>query len=269
MQSQPLFILGAPRSGTTFLTTVLNRHPSVHITNESKIFIVLQDLIELRARHHWLLGLPFQTPFVNFVRSNAGAWVEAFYRDTLGIRTPIWGDKHPHYANPKVLNGEARLLAAKAKQYPEVQTGSCLRLIRDLLPTAKFVHIHRDPRRVAWSVLRKGWAPTLDEATNVWRRLAEEIESFFHEIPPSQTLRISYLSLLNAPKESVATLMRFLDLEDGEALLSFLAAQKHQPTAVSAPEGDLDGPELPDMPAGDLQRVLEQAGPLARQLGYV
>ena len=28
--SQPLFVIGAPRSGTTFLVQLLNRHPAIH-----------------------------------------------------------------------------------------------------------------------------------------------------------------------------------------------------------------------------------------------
>jgi hypothetical protein len=34
MRSQPLFVVGSPRSGTTFLVNVLNQHPSIQITNE-------------------------------------------------------------------------------------------------------------------------------------------------------------------------------------------------------------------------------------------
>jgi len=35
---QPVFIIGSPRSGTTFLRNVLNRHPSLAICDETRFF---------------------------------------------------------------------------------------------------------------------------------------------------------------------------------------------------------------------------------------
>ncbi len=36
MVSQPLFVLGSPRSGTTFLCFALNQHPLIRLTNERR-----------------------------------------------------------------------------------------------------------------------------------------------------------------------------------------------------------------------------------------
>lgn len=151
MRSQPLFIVGSPRSGTTFLVNILNQHPSIQITNETRIFVLLKDMIDIRARHPWIMGQAFHGPLSAFVKRHAGVWIEQFYRQELGVSEEIWGDKHPHYGDPHVLAGEANRI-------PGAVSGSCLRLIRECLPSAKFVHIHRDPRDVANSLLQKGWA---------------------------------------------------------------------------------------------------------------
>jgi len=37
--SRPILIIGAPRSGTTLLTTMLDAHPHIFMANESKIFV--------------------------------------------------------------------------------------------------------------------------------------------------------------------------------------------------------------------------------------
>jgi hypothetical protein len=58
--SQPLFVVGSPRSGTTFLVRMLNQHPAIHITNETRIFVLLKDMIDIRGRHPWLLETPYQ-----------------------------------------------------------------------------------------------------------------------------------------------------------------------------------------------------------------
>ena len=47
--SQPLFVIGSPRSGTTFFVQMLNCHPAIYITNETRIFVLLKDMIEILA----------------------------------------------------------------------------------------------------------------------------------------------------------------------------------------------------------------------------
>jgi len=37
--TRPILIIGAPRSGTTLLTTMLNAHPNIFMANEAKIFV--------------------------------------------------------------------------------------------------------------------------------------------------------------------------------------------------------------------------------------
>jgi hypothetical protein len=46
MESSPLFIVGSPRSGTTFLCSVLNAHPLIQLTNECRIFALLKDTLD-------------------------------------------------------------------------------------------------------------------------------------------------------------------------------------------------------------------------------
>ena len=125
---QPLFVIGAPRSGTTFLCHILNQHPAIQLTNESRIFVLLKDLVEVRGKRPDLIGRDFRELFVDFLCSHAGSIVERFYRESLGIDTPIWGDKHPPYGDPSVLSGRT------GSQPRSPQSGSCLRLIRTLLP---------------------------------------------------------------------------------------------------------------------------------------
>jgi hypothetical protein len=261
MKSQSLFIVGAPRSGTTFFTAVLNRHPLVQITNESRIFVLMQDMIELRARHSWLLETPYQERFAAYARRHAGAWVEGFYREALGITAPIWGDKHPHYADPEVLAGQAR-------QFPKLRIGSSLRLIRDSLPAAKFIHLHRDPRHVAWSLMHKGWVATLGDGAKVWRRHVEEIDAFFGALQPEQRLTVPYWALLVASVEAVAMMVGFLGITDGGTMLRYLAEQRRHPTPMSGPVSNIAELALPPMTDKEASRALERSGPSAARLGY-
>ncbi len=263
MRSHPLFVIGAPRSGTTFLCHVLNQHSLIHLTNESRIFVLLKDVIEVRSNRPDLVGHDFHRLFVDFLRHRAGELVEQFYRDALGVTTPIWGDKHPPYADASLLSGR------KGSEPRLPRSGSCLRLIRDALPNARFIHIHRDPVQVAHSLVRKGWTPSVDDGVRVWRQYVGEIVEFFTETDAARQLTIPYRHLLDAPAASAALIGRFLHLPEWASIESFLLAQRWKPTPFSDPVSDLLDAYRPRAARYPNGRAIALAGKTAEQLGYV
>lgn len=233
MKSQPLFVVGAPRSGTTFFCHVLNQHPLVGLTNECRIFLLLKDMIEGRSLRPDLLDAGLQQRFVSFAKRNAGRWIERFYRESLGIDQPIWGDKHPSYGDPAALSGRW------AGVMTEPRSGSCLRLIRDCLPDARFIHLHRHPWHVATSLLRRGWVASTAIGLQVWRQHVGEIEAFFAELDGAHGLTISYAELLEEPVEISAEVGRFLGLRNVWPIAGFLIRQRARRTPFSSPTSDL------------------------------
>ncbi len=262
MQSQPLVIIGAPRSGTTFLCNVLNRHPLIELTDESRIFVCIKDLIEARSARPDLIGVAFHDRFTRFVRDRAGGWIEDFYRNELGFTAPIWGDKHPPYADPALLSGRR----GSVERLP--RSGSALRLIRSVLPTAKFIHIHRDPRDVAFSLVGRGWTPSVEDGVQVWRQYVTEITEFFAEIDADHQLTIAYGDLLEAIEPSAAVLGRFLGLADWSAIAAFLQAQRRHPTPFSNPVTNLAAVVRSRVVRPHNRRALALAGETAERLGY-
>jgi hypothetical protein len=233
MRSQPLWIIGAPRSGTTFLGAVLNRHPMVSLTNESRVFVLFKHILEQACARPEFLDVDQRERFTEFLKREAAALIERYYRQELGIVTPIWGDKHPPYADPTVLSGRAGgrpLLPV---------SGSCLRLIREILPDSKFIHIHREPAEVAHSLERKRWVPSLADGMAVWRQYVREIDEFFSELEPEHRLVVAYADLLEEPDETADSLAGFLGLADPRPIALFLRAQHRAPTPFSAPVRDL------------------------------
>ena len=233
MQSQPLFIIGAPRSGTTFLCHALNRHPLIQLTNESRTFVLLKHLMEDCALRPELIGEEYREEFLGFMHRNAGGLVERFHREALGTTAPIWGDKHPPYADPCLLSGR------DGGQPYLPQSGSCLSLICSLLPSSKFLHIQRDAEQVARSLVHKGWTPSLAEGVNVWRQYIGEIAKFLSATDQRRHLTITYDELLAAPEATAASIGRFLCLPDWEEIEDFLVDQHLRPTPFSDPSTDL------------------------------
>ena len=262
MKSQPLVVIGAPRSGTTFLCHVLNQHPLIQLTNESRIFVMIKDLVEERSFRPHLIGREFQDRFSGFIRRNAGELVERFYRDALQVTAPIWGDKHPPYADPAVLSGR------KGSELRLPTSGSCLRLILSCLPTVKFIHIHRDPLEVAHSLLAKRWAESLADGVQVWRDYVSEVVEFLGEMEQARHLTIPYSDLLVRPEEVARAIGRFLDLSDVGSLERFLLGQRDGPTPFSDPVTDLAAAYRKRAPRPANRHALALAGIAAERLGY-
>jgi Sulfotransferase family len=262
MTSFPLFVVGSPRSGTTFLRSVLNVHPLIQLTNECRIFALLKDTLEVGSHRPDLLSPACRDRFTRFSSRTLGPWVERFYREELEITAPIWGDKHPSYADPTVLSGRL----GSVEHLP--RSGSCLRLIRELLPHARFIHIHRDPRQVANSLLHKHWIGSIDDGIRVWGQYVSEIIDFFDELPARLGLTIPYRGLIEDSHVTAVNLGRFLGLSDPSPISDFLASQRHAPTPFSDPVTDIaDLYVVPSKPADD-DKILALAGRAATHLGY-
>ncbi|MDD2876774.1 MAG: sulfotransferase [Acidiphilium sp.] len=259
--SQPLVIVGAPRSGTTFLCHVLNAHEDVGITNEARIFADLKQRLDPGAARDDLIGRDFQPQWLEFQRHHAGRWIEQFYREVLGIRTRIWGDKHPPYADPTILSGRNN-----AVPHPP-QSGSCLGLINEVLPATKFIHIHRHPARVALSLARKGWIDSFEAGLGIWQQYITEIDRFFSQLPADRQLTIAHHDLLAEPDGSSHAIARFLDLSDAGPIARFLHAQRRAPTPFSEPMSVLGSARSP-VSSREKRLAARQLGALAAQFGY-
>ena len=155
------FVVGATRSGTTLFRLMLDAHPEVGIPSETHFFHklvkrserrqitpdLLADTIvnhkrwgdfrldpeELRARFHAIE--PFNL-------SDALRAFYGLYAEKQGKSR--WGDKTPGYLR-------------------------YMRRIEWVLPEARFIHVIRDGRDVALSVLPMNWGPTsITEAAELW-----------------------------------------------------------------------------------------------------
>jgi hypothetical protein len=262
MKPFPLFIVGSPRSGTTFLCSVLNVHPLIQLTNECRIFALLKETLDVGSNRPDLLSPACRDRFSTFSRRTLGEWVERFYREELGMTAPIWGDKHPSYADPAVLSGRT----GSIERLP--RSGSCLGLIRELLPQARFIHIHRDPRHVANSLLHKHWIGSIEEGVRVWEQYVSEIIGFFERIPAEQALTVPYRTVVEDPGATAASIGQFLGLADASPISDFLMSQRSAPTPFSDPVTDIaDLYLVPGASTGD-DKLLTLSGTVAKHLGY-
>jgi Sulfotransferase family len=241
-----VFVVGSPRSGTTFLGRSIGSLPG---------FIDLGEVAPFKAAIPELAGLDARegSPRVRRILSRAR-------------RLGLVGGLRP------------------VEQTPE--TAFVLAAALDAFPAARVVHAVRDGRDVAASLLERGWLragrgggddaglpfgpgarfwvePEREEefagvsdarrAAWAWRRYVGAVRS-----APVPVVEIRYERLTVDPGAVAAQLADALDVPEGPLAAALQEAHR---ASVGRHVRDLEGQELAD--------VLEEAGDLLRELGYL
>jgi hypothetical protein len=212
MQRQHVFIIGAPRSGTSWLQTMLGSHPAVATTVELTLFDryfppILKTWSEERALHEnnvFSLGLGFlwdSSELDDFLKFFADA-VYGRVADRKSGATHVI-DKRPPYAF-------------------HVET------IARILPGARFLNIVRDGRDVVVSMMKMwrkmGWfSGTARGSAREWLALVEGARSAERAGLPY--LEIRYEDLLNKGESTLLKICDFLDLDWSETQIGHCLKQ--------------------------------------------
>ena len=199
-----VFIVGAPRSGTTLLRAMVNRHPRFGLCDETFFdYWVAQrerafgDLTD-RARRavavdrylatHRIQRLGLDVAALRETLLREGTSYSELFRALLQFAAqaqgkPRGGEKTPQHA----------LIAAKLLAW---------------YPDARLVHLVRDPRDVAASLKRMPWGGghrLLD--ARLWRACVDGAEACRAD---PRFLRVRYESLIEAPQPELERLCAFL-----------------------------------------------------------
>ena len=210
------FVVGATRSGTTLLRLMLDAHPEIAIPSETHF---IPDLIKARERYgasrermiemltsHRRWG-DFQiTPEELDQRwgaleakgeLNGPAAVREFfaiYQDKHGS-PPRYGDKTPGYV----------------KHMREIQL---------YLPEARFIHLIRDGRDVALSILKQSFGPeTVEAAAERWRSRVLRGRSQAPYL--GYYLEVKFEDLVLDTEGQLRRICEFLELEFDPAMLGY------------------------------------------------
>jgi hypothetical protein len=204
---RPIFIGGCPRSGTTLLGSMLGAHPRYLTSPESQFKIDLfnwagpdgqvdgrEALERLRKSARFRLwGLDFDEHV--FRRSATPRelieWIVRAYGRTVEKPDPaVWID---HTAAPNV-------------QYAWTLSRA--------FPDASFVHIIRDGRAVAGSLLKVDWGSNdMEGAARFWLEKLGHGLGFEAAAPDGRVARVRYEDLVAEPESTLRRLCSRLDLE--------------------------------------------------------
>ena len=229
----PVFVIGAPRSGTTALGRAIGRHSQFYAGDETLFMLELFGNRRAEGIHDRWAGRPSSSwlrrenvSLDDFLEA-LGVGIDALFTRSAGGRR--WVDHTPDYA---------RIAATLGR----------------LFPTAAFIHILRDGREVVNSMInisrtlsgdeadvmkQKGflpdWGRDFRAACTAWRDTARAAADHAREYP-HRCHTVFHHDLESDPATALAGMFRFLGAPDEPAPADFLRTNRFN-TSFTGPGG--------------------------------
>jgi len=245
----PIFLISLPRSGSTLLEQMLDRHSGIEAIGELPyVRALVHSALELHTRR-----APLKVPEL-FSRLTP-AEREAFGKDYLN-RASAHRRTHSRYFIDKMPMNWSDLL-----------------FIRQILPHARFVEIRRNAMDCCWSnfvhYFSLAHAASFDlENMGLFYRDYVRFMDHIDAVAPGLVQPISYEALVESPESQVRPLLNSLGLEWEPEILNFHSSER----TVRTPSAEQVRRPLNRQGIGTwkpyapwLQPLIETLGPLAQQ----
>ena len=213
----PIFIVGAQRSGSTLLRLILNAHSNIAIPEEARF---LMPLLRRDYLHHQFTGkslkalieyLSMNPQFKLWHYDSTDLFAELSQMDSLTVRDLIdrmytsycrsenkrrWGDKSLFFRSIDVLHA--------------------------MFPNARFIHIVRDGRDVfhSWRKMDPSKGNVAVTALD-WHYKVYRIEKSFAGLPKGNAMTVRYEDLLQRPEDMIQSICSFVGADYEPDMLDF------------------------------------------------
>jgi hypothetical protein len=211
LEQSPIFVVGAARSGTTWVYDILTSHPQVAGVYESWLFTRDNGLGSLYTSAHWPPN-----------RSGLSRLME---RPALLEETRAFTDRLLSQA----LKPEHRFLVEKSPSHV-----FAVPLIHELYPGSRFIHVLRDGRDVTVSVraAARSWVPQWREAfgrsvltsARAWSHAVRRARKLGAELG-DQFLEVRFEEIKQDPVAAYRQLLEFCGISYDETLLQQIHEQ--------------------------------------------
>ncbi|MDP9242564.1 MAG: sulfotransferase [Actinomycetota bacterium] len=270
-RSEPFFIVGCGRSGTTMLRLMFNAHPDVAIPPESQFIPTLVAA--------WPRMITREGVDADAIVRSIGRRLDhmGLDRDLVRDRLAVLRDRTPRAATECIFGlvteaeGKPRWADKTPRHVEDMPT------IAGVFPEARFIHIVRDGRDVALSFFERPFGPrNIWDAARHWGRTVGAGVRDAGSLDPERYREVRYERLIEAPDTVMKELCDFVGLEPREEMLRYFerAAARlsdgergNHPNVVRPPTKGLRDWRI-DMIQGDVEAFEAVAGPLLSELGY-
>jgi len=207
--NSPIFIIGVDRSGTTLLSLILDSHSHIAIPFEShfitkyykdkakfgdlnkeknRLFLVKSILSEFYVKQ-WDKKIEIEDINLDNCSSLEKTIYEIFSVYAKLHGKDIWGDKTPEYTSE-------------------------IHIINKMFPNCKFIHIIRDGRDVALSLVKQWWgANDFISAIKYWEKTLSCARKMLRMLPNERYIELKYENLLTNPENEIKRILSFLRLD--------------------------------------------------------
>ncbi len=216
----PIFIVGCPRSGTTVLASILNRHSKIASATETHFFNFVS-----KNNYDWkhfdlntfkrLLEESRISDFTSLIKAEEETLIQKFIENTMD-KSQSKLDPDDFYKKQVFDVLMNSLLEKRNKTRFCEKTPQHLYNIQEILklyPKAKFIHLIRDGRDTVNSLLKMPWRPDgLVNNARFWIqyiKLGQDLTKQLGELPDN-LLTIKYEELLNEPNASLKQICEFI-----------------------------------------------------------
>jgi hypothetical protein len=107
------------------------------------------------------------------------------------------------------------------------------RFLPELFPDASYIHLVRDGRPVAASVVQMGWSGNTYCAASRWREAIEEVGQLHERVGKDRWIEVRYEQLVREPQHHLSRICEFLEVPFSEQMLNFHEDTSYQPVDVS------------------------------------
>jgi hypothetical protein len=238
---EPVFLVSSERSGSTLLRLMLDHHPEIAFEQEFNSAVALvSDTGQLPSVESYL------------------EWIESVREVDYAVNRSL---DYRELVNDFLRQKQA---TSGGKKYIGAQVHHHFDRLRFLWPRARYVHLVRDPRDVARSVVQKGWAGNVYQAAEWWIQAEGCWDSLVTHLSPDQAIELHYEDLVTRTEAELSAICAFIGVEFTPAMLDYQVDARQYPP----PDPTLASQWKTKLSPRDVAMVEHRAARLMESRGY-
>ena len=233
--SDPFFVVGPSRSGTTMLRLLLNGHKRIAIPNELGYFNRLPVNVEA-----WRQPDLTEAQYSDLIRTFLARCREKFDGVDLDrVESDLLSVDSPNLKEPYRIVAEAWMNHHGKARWGEKTPINIffVDVLRDMFPQARFILLVRDPRAIVNSMNEIPYfsRDTVLNALNCRHSLTSGVDLLERSVPDSERITVRYETLVGRPEEELERICLFLGEEFDPAMMDFYRSSHRFVKTVRTP----------------------------------